>query len=196
MGRSLVRITALIFASVLLGAVSAQLRGLPWVPDVKKLAEKVAVVDELVQRRAELRRSAGISIDEFKALIAEGAIVIDARTREDFEKSHLKLDTIPPVLHVEPDTLSENLERLNMLFGQPMVLYCNSEKCELAEMLYLGLEKNGFSGMKIFFPGWEGIERAGLERVSGPDTWLGFAAEPEPTATEESAGESPEAAHE
>jgi hypothetical protein len=55
--------------------------------------------------------------------------------------------------------------------GQPILIYCTSDTCELGEELYLQLEKNGFFEMKIYFPGWEGLAKAGAKPASGPDTW-------------------------
>ncbi len=63
-------------------------------------------------------------------------------------------------------------------------------------MLYIRLEENGFSGMKIFFPGWEGITAAKLDTVAGPDRWTGSTGVGQPPAGEENADPSDSGASE
>jgi len=166
-----VLITCVSFAG---GAVHATLRGLPWAPDLKKVEERKERKEAVRGQHEELRAALGISLDEFKTAIAGGSVIIDARPASEFAKGHLAVESVPPVLNIEPQMVDQNLARLMQLVGQPIVLYCTSDHCDLAEELFVALKPHGFEGMKIFFPGWEGIQKAGLPTRAGADTWKGF----------------------
>lgn len=171
--KSLVRIAAMLGASIALGAVQSAVRGHPWIPNVASVRERLAGKSELAARHAELRATVGVTFEEFQRGIAEGAVVIDARPAAEFEKGHLAIDGPVPVLNVEPaiEAFQRNLDRLLPLQGMPILIYCTSETCELGEELYIQLERAGFFDMKIYFPGWEGLVKAGVPTRSGPDTW-------------------------
>lgn len=170
---SLVRIAIVLVVSTAAGAGYATVKGLPWKPDLQAVARKAELKSAANKEHERLRRTVGLTLDEFRTHIGQGGVVIDARPREEFEKSHLKLDTQPPVLNVEPHEVMRHLSRLQPLIGQPITIYCTSETCELGEELYIELERNQFFNMRIFFPGWEGIRKAGLPTVGGGDTWSG-----------------------
>lgn len=170
---SLIRIIVLVGLSAAFGAGVAIGRGLSWKPDLAKADKKIELKAAVNKEHERLRNSVGMTLDEFRAHFAQGGIVLDARPREEFEKSHLRVESTPPVLNVEPHDVMRHLARLQPLMGQPIAIYCTSLTCELGEELYIELERNQFFNMKIYFPGWEGIEKAGLPTVSGPDTWTG-----------------------
>ncbi len=171
------QIAGILLASVVLATVHAAARGLSWTTDAAALEKKLERGDAVQQRHAELRATVGVTLEEFVSLIDAGAVVIDARPREEFEKAHLSIESYPPVLNVEPERIDQHLERLFSLQGQTIVLYCTSLTCELAEELYIAMESYGFSGMKIYFDGWEGIVEAQLPTASGPDVWTGYESE-------------------
>jgi hypothetical protein len=181
---SLMRVLILLAVSAAAGAAYATARGLPWKPDLKQVQTKLELKAAVNKEHERLRGSAGMTLDEFRAHIAQGGVVIDARPKEEFEKGHLKVDTQPPVLNVEPHDVMRHLPRLQLLMGQPIAIYCTSLTCELGEELYIELERNQFFNMKIFFAGWEGIKKAGLPTASGPDTWTGEAADAADDASE------------
>lgn len=170
--RSLVRILILLAAASVAGAVSAAWRGLPWVPDKVVVQKKLATLDKVGKRHKELREKVGISLDGLKAAMQQGVIILDARPREEFDAAHLEYNFNPPVLNIEPEKVGENLKRLSARAGQPVIIYCTSDECTLGEELYLALESyNLFFDVKIYFPGWEGLQAANMPTVSGPDTW-------------------------
>lgn len=200
MGGSLLRICVILGVSSALGTGWAALKDMPWAVDVeavkirmageKKKQELIAEVvgdedqteDDL---RQTIRKEASITLDELRAYIEQGAVIIDARGREKYEREHLYVGYQPPVLNVPEDQIEQNLPRLLELMGLPMVLYCNSAQCDLAEDLYLVLRGAGVtdvSEVKIFVPGWEGLEKSDLPKTSGPDDWRGFDAEPDESA--------------
>jgi len=165
--RSAIRIAIIVLLATGAAFVRARVDNLPWIPDVE-------AIEQQQQAHQRLRETVGITLDEFRELVEQGAVVIDARPAEEFEQGHLDTGSVPPCLNVPPDTLEDNLDRLMQLQGFPIVLYCTSLTCDFAEELYLDMERYGFFNMKIYFPGWEGILQAGLPTTSGPDTWTGF----------------------
>lgn len=168
---SILRATGIAALAILVGGVSATLRGLAWKPDRAVVEKKIEIRSATDKRHDEIRKTRGVSLDEFKQGMASGAIVIDARTREDFEKGHLKTPGDPPVLNVEPHNVEANLNRLMSVSDRPFLIYCNSEECKLGEELYVALEPYGFSNMRIYFAGWKGLEEAKMPAISGPDLW-------------------------
>lgn len=146
------------------GAGLIRARNLPWIPDVESLKKR----QELHQT---LRREAGVSLERFLELIEQGAVVIDARPRDAFEEQRLRLDHYPPVINIPPDEIDEKLDLLEDFVGLPVVLYCTSNECDMAEDLYPLLQARGFTDIWIFFPGFAGILEAGLPTASGPELW-------------------------
>ncbi|RMF70889.1 MAG: rhodanese-like domain-containing protein [Planctomycetota bacterium] len=183
------RILLLIAVATVLGTVWAGVKGVPWAPDVDAVRTRLANQKANAQRVAEapqvddteLDRLA-ISLEELRRYIADGAAIIDARDRAAFEAEHLFVDREPPVINVPPeDAYDAHLDRLYSLQGYPIVLYCNSAECELAEDLYRFLVSAGItesSEVRIFRPGWAVLEHTDLPKASGPDTWTGFGSPP------------------
>jgi rhodanese-related sulfurtransferase len=165
MRASLIRILVIVAVAVGVGLIRA--RDLPWIPNVKVLKTR----DTLHQT---LRETVGVSLEQLLELIDQGAVVIDARSREAYEAGHLLLHCDPPVLNVPAEEIEAHVTRLMDLQGLPVVLYCQSQTCDYAEELYVTLQEFGFTDIRIYFPGWEGILAAGLETTTGPDTWTGF----------------------
>jgi len=176
---SLIRI--LVILGVAAAASYIRARELPWVPDLEALEAKQ-------QRHQTLRAMAGVELEQFLALIEQGAVVIDARSQAAFEEEHLAIECDPPVLNVPPGEFGAHGDRLTELLGLPVVLYCASETCDDAEELYVALQQLGFADISIYFPGWDGIVEAGLKTATGPDTWTGFGVAPlEPPVDEDGA---------
>ncbi|MBI5862953.1 MAG: rhodanese-like domain-containing protein [Planctomycetes bacterium] len=167
----LLRTLAILLVASAAGAGSAYFRSFPWLPDHAEVAAKQERQAEVQKRHETLRSTVGVSLAEFRKLIDEGALIIDARPREEFEKGHLRLDRDPPVLNVPPAEALNHISRLNAFMGLPIAIYCTSEICELGEELYVELEKFGFSGIKIYFAGYEGLQKAGMPTIAGPDAW-------------------------
>ncbi len=174
--RAASRIALIVAVSTGVAAGYAAVRGLPWMPDLEAIRKKEERQERVRQRSQEIRARHGVTLEEFKQLISQGAIIMDARPAEEFERGHLAIESYPPVLNVEPEKVLAQANRLLQLLGQPIVLYCTSEDCELAEELLIELEALQFdpNDIRIFLPGWEGILAAGLPTTSGADTWTGY----------------------
>lgn len=156
--RSTVRIVVLVLISAGVGVGYASYRGLPLFPDPGAENGHALWVQET-----------GLSYERFVQHCELGELVIDARPRELFEAGHLDA---PFVINIPADEAADgyHLERLTQYLGQQVVLYCASESCESAEILWRLMQASGFSSeVHIYHPGWKGIEAAGLPTVSGPD---------------------------
>ena len=95
--------------------------------------------------------------------------MIDARPRDQFEEGHLDA---PVIMNVPADEAADgyHYERVTAYQGPPVVLYCASEACESAKILWLALQSWGFSSeVRVYHPGWEGILEHGLPTIDGPD---------------------------
>lgn len=129
-----------------------------------------------INRIAEARKAAGISLEEFKAMYEGGAVVIDARTAKEFAEGHLDA---PMIINIPEDrNPGEFLGKVEPLRGNRFVIYCKSETCDAATELYLFLQPQGFGEMKLFLPGWIGIEAAKLPTSTAPEFDMGAAAPP------------------
>ena len=164
---SLARILVIFGAACGVAAVYVGFRALPWTPDIEKIETEQSL-------HAWLRANRGVTLQELLDLIDQGAVVVDARARQAYEQGHLAIDCDVPVLNVPADDIDAHVNRLVQLQGLPIVLYCSSLTCDYAEELYLTLQEYGFVDIWIFFPGWAGIQEAGLPTTSGPDRWAGY----------------------
>jgi hypothetical protein len=201
---ALSRIAVMLALAAGLGAASSQYHDLPWKPDAEKIRRRLREQERKKQEFQELRQTIGITLADLREYIARGAVIIDARDRGSFEREHLDVSYPAPVLNLPPeDTLDKHLDRLMQLQGYPLVLYCNSATCDLAEELYVDLRDAGliplFPEVRIYFPGWASLEKTDLPKTSGADTWSGFAgavaAEPNRPA-DPNAGSGDESTHE
>lgn len=187
--KSTLRIAAVLLLCAAMGAGWARVKDVPWLPDAVAVANRIANDKQVEQQRQEIPDSVFISLDQFIELLDQRAAIIDAREQEAFEKEHLAVDYEPPVLNIDPEhDLEPHLDRLFQLAGMPIVLYCHSKTCPLAEELYLLLVDSGItanSTVSIFRPGWEAIEKTDWPRTTGPDEWYGFGA----TAPEDEGGD-------
>jgi rhodanese-related sulfurtransferase len=174
-GGVIVRTAVLLAAATAAGVVDAAWRGLPWTPDLKQIERRQERREMLQVVGHDLRARHAISLDELRSRMEDGETwFIDARPAKEYEKAHLHVDTGQPVLNIEPGQVDRELDRLFQLQVLPLVLYCTSDDCDLADELMLEMEKLGFDLdlVKVYYPGWEGIRRAGLPTAGGPDTWL------------------------
>ena len=159
MSVAVARLMAIVGLSAVVSTGSALLRCLPWVPDPK-------AVERGVRQHDELRLTAGVTLDEFLALIDEGAVVVDARPASAFEKGHLAASQTF-VINVPAAEFDAQLLQLRDFEGCRFVLYCSSEACDSSAEVYAAMVNVGFdpADLFIYFPGWEGIVEAGLETV-------------------------------
>ena len=160
--RSAIRICVLVVLSAAVGVGYARYRQLPLIPNVQKIEEQTV-------KRVGWLEETQISLDEFVQHYEMGGLVLDARPRELFEEGHLDA---PLIMNVPADEAADGyqIDRVMPYRGQRIVIYCSSETCDSAEMLWNALRAWGFAyEVRVFHAGWTGIEAAGLPATAGPD---------------------------
>ncbi len=170
--RFTLRICAILIASVLAAVGWTAHRGLTWRVDRAR-------VEATEQHKSWFAEHGAVDLEQLRTQLAEGlTVVIDARRPEKFEQAHLDAQTLGspiPCLNVVPDGLLDNLDRLMALIDQgfSFILYCNSATCDLAEELAAGMVEQGIDRerIRIYVPGWAGIEDSDLPTTAGPDTF-------------------------
>ncbi len=170
--RFTLRTCAILAASVLAAVGFTTHRGLSWRVDRAR-------VEAVEQSKRWFAEHAPISLTELKRQLADGlAVVIDARAADQYAEAHLDAQALGsplPCLNIPPGSLLDHLDRLLPLVEQgfSFILYCNSATCDLAEELAAGMAEHGIdrSLIRIYVPGWVGIEQHGLPTAVGPDTF-------------------------
>ncbi len=164
-----VTLRVLIIVAVAVGAGYVRARNLPWVPNREALEEKK-------ETHAWLRENRGVTLEQLYEKVNMGGVVIDARPAELFAEGHLGIQCDPPVLNVPPDEIDAHIDRLLELqqYTATVVLYCTSLDCDFAEDLWVAMQDLGFFDVWIYFPGWDGMVKAGVPVATGVDTWQGY----------------------
>lgn len=172
---AIVRLLVICGASLVAAVVSANRGDRPWFPSLTE----VRVANERPSRVQQIREAARVDARTLLERAAAGAVVIDARPAAEFEKGHfdaLQHGAGLPTLNIPSEHVDEHLDRLNQLlmYTQELTLYCTSETCDMAEDLYIAIEERQLPFvMKIYTPGWEGIQKEGLSTAIGEDRWNG-----------------------
>lgn len=165
---SLLRVMAILGCSVGAAGIYIETRhaDLDWIPnpasdirvDPTRLETVTISADELLARiEAELEGGDPVAI-------------IDARSAESFAAGHIAATTI---FNIPGDEAEAHLEKLEMLRGSDVILYCNSSTCDLSEQLYNVMQELGFEGMRIYTEGWDGWEQTGYAIDDGPELFFG-----------------------
>jgi len=103
-----------------------------------------------------------VALDEAKALVAAGALVLDVRNLAAYEARH-----ITGALHMPLSTLSKSIPAsLEGARSQPIVVYCGDGLAMGPEGTQL-LNKAGFTQAVNLKPGIQGWDAAGLPVVRG-----------------------------
>jgi len=97
----------------------------------------------------------GVSIEALLDRIAQGALLLDVRSVEDYALGHL-----PGALNIPVETLSEHIDKLPR--NQDILAYCGGRFCVLSIKAVELLREQGLSAERVSdgFPGWQA---AGLE---------------------------------
>ena len=107
-------------------------------------------MDERTVARVEERRSAAtltlLTIEEARALQKSGkALFLDARSDREYQYAH-----IPNAISAYYQDVKTNPKILSLDRSQPVVAYCNSPKCPMAEVLATKLNELGFTRIYVF----------------------------------------------
>jgi rhodanese-related sulfurtransferase len=111
-----------------------------------------------------------ISGDDAAWLVANGALVLDARRTKDYEGGHIARARSFPVWESDIDA------RVTALVGEgrdgaiPVVLYCSGGDCEDSHMLAQKLFGAGFNNLLVYRDGWpDWVKRRG-KSATGPES--------------------------
>ena len=106
-----------------------------------------------------------IELSEAKRYFEEGnALFIDAREKEEYIDGHIRASVNIPYsayLKDHPD-ISSIVDR-----GKIIITYCSGSECEASIQLAYAMWEKGYSGIKIFFGGWQEWVNAGLPAEKG-----------------------------
>ena len=169
MGRIIARAIMLVVVAGCLSGVTNALRrdGLRWdgvgVQSIDELREAQAVIPG-VERTEDL----GVIL----AAYGEGsANFVDARNARDYAKSH-----VVGAVSLPSSELSARLSErafTHLIPDMPIVVYCDNPTCPSANRVTRFLLRHGFTGVKIYVPGWRGhpgLKEADIDKATG--AWL------------------------
>lgn len=122
----------------------------------RKLAD-VPVVNEGADTATDGIRTVGL--ERMREIVQSGAIVIDARTAEEYEEGHL-----PAAILVDYYEMGRYLDEVLPRISpeQEITLYCAGPDCEDSELLARELYTMGYTNLLIFKGGYEEWIAAGL----------------------------------
>lgn len=99
-----------------------------------------------------------ISLEQIRLHVQDmSAVVIDARSPEDFTRGHIRGAINFPAGRMEEylPEISRNIE-----LDQLIIIYCSSITCESGDMVYEYLQQLGYRNMRVFKPGWQMLTSA------------------------------------
>lgn len=101
-----------------------------------------------------------ISLAEAKKLfLQKAAIIIDARSKDDYEKGHIRGARSLPWHEVDQRFMEVTKD---ISVNTPIITYCDGENCELSYHLANFLLDLGFTDVKILINGWTKWQKTDL----------------------------------
>jgi rhodanese-related sulfurtransferase len=106
-----------------------------------------------------------IGMEEAQALFAADAgVFIDARSAEDYARSHIRGARSLPWQDVDLNFMAVTAD---LELTTAIVTYCDGETCELSHDLAIFLRDAGFANTRVLVNGWTVWQQAGLPVESG-----------------------------
>jgi rhodanese-related sulfurtransferase len=93
-----------------------------------------------------------VTVEQIRASIdGKSAIVIDARSPEDYSRGHVR-----GAMNVPASDLGSQTQRVEQMVSrdQAIIIYCGGPTCGAGEMVYEHLAGRGYTNMRVFTPGW------------------------------------------
>jgi len=110
----------------------------------------------------------GISLAEAKELfLKQGAVFIDARPNNDYEKGHIKGAHSLPWHDIDQQSIEVTKDLPPDI---PIITYCDGETCGLSHDLTMFLLDMGFNNVRVLINGWALWQKADLPVESGNST--------------------------
>ncbi|MBX3394281.1 MAG: rhodanese-like domain-containing protein [Phycisphaerae bacterium] len=94
-----------------------------------------------------------ISLEEIRLHVQDmSAVLIDARSPEDFAKGHVR-----GAINFPAGRMDEYLPEVsrNVPPEQLVIIYCSGASCESGDMVYEYLKQLGYRNMRVYKPGWQ-----------------------------------------
>jgi len=107
-----------------------------------------------------------ISIEEMKKQFdGKTAVIIDARSTEEYEAGH-----IPGSINIPHDRIPEFQDVLNREVSNDahVICYCRGPLCDFSDLLATELKIIGWQDVSVFSGGWEEWTKAGYPVEKGP----------------------------
>jgi rhodanese-related sulfurtransferase len=92
-----------------------------------------------------------ISKDEVKALLRQGAAIVDARYHADFTQGHIDRAISLPI-DANDNVKNDILKYLNR--DRRIVVYCQSARCQYANITALWLKEKNYDNISVYRGGW------------------------------------------
>ncbi len=151
--KSFFQLTCIVLAASVAGMIS----------NYSRTAKLPLIGDWTLEARlkSESDKQKPISLAEAKKLYesGSGAVFIDARSLDDYNKGHIKGARSLPWLQAEQLVM----DVINTISNDtPVITYCDGEACKLSKELALFLENLGFTNVRVLVNGWSVWKEAGL----------------------------------
>jgi rhodanese-related sulfurtransferase len=101
-----------------------------------------------------------VSRDELQALIASGAVVVEALSADAYEAEH-----IPGAVNVPGDLTAELAAALAPNRAQTVVVYCSGPSCARSKVTAAAFERLGYLDVRVYPGGKSDWWQAGLPLV-------------------------------
>lgn len=137
-----------LWGAIGLGVNLASPRAIPWIYVQAKAVGLSGVKVQLIDEKA-ARKHFGNG----------DAVFVDARSREDYDKSHVE-----GAVFLGPENVEERFASVQALLHEKskIVLYCHGPECDMAERVAEFLGQVGYRNMTIMSAGYSAWERAGF----------------------------------
>ncbi len=111
-------------------------------------------------------REGVVTVEQMKEAFDAGtAVIIDARSTEEYEEGH-----IPGSINIPHDRLPEFMEVLNneVSTDAHVICYCRSVTCDFSDLLATELKIIGYQDVSVFSGGWDHWTKAKYPVEKGP----------------------------
>jgi len=99
-----------------------------------------------------------IDLMQARPLFEQGVLFVDARTRDDYDKGHIKGAASLPV-----EEFWDRIADFQKTYADTLLLitYCSGRECSDSHDLATNLEQVGYKNIKVYidgFPAWDGAQ--------------------------------------
>ena len=150
--RSIRQLALIVLAAAAIALISNQFRSSP-LPLVGSWSQEARLMSPSGRQMV-------ISLDEANKLYqSHGAVFMDARPLEDFNKGHIQGAISLPWHEAEQRVMGVTAD---MADDTVIIAYCDGDTCNLSKDLAMFLENLGFTKVRILVNGWTVWHDAGL----------------------------------